>query len=173
MANLSRTLIKEKHVFNSFWLITLDLVKNNYIFVLLYFDLHHKVYFPLTSFLIPYILKYECNLQNRVNVLTKHIAEVHDTFVWNHVCLFFFNIPSCKINNEVTVTYFLCWDTRSLQDVSINQVWYIVDTLWGSKYDPDRKWISFWSYKRIFVRVWDDSGRLLCSRQIFLEELHV
>lgn len=84
-----------------------------------------------------------------------------------HLCLFFFNIHSCKINNEVKVTYFLCWDTRSLQDVSINQVWYIVDTLWGSKYDPDIKWISFWSYKRIFVHVWDDSGRLLCSRQIF------
>lgn len=111
MANLSRTLIKEKHVFNSFWLINLDLVKNNYIFVLLYFDLHHKVYFLLTSLLIPYILKYECNLQNRVNVLTKHIAEVHDTFVWNHVCLFFFNIHSCKINNEVKVTYF-CVETH-------------------------------------------------------------
>lgn len=163
MANLSRTLIKEKHVLNYFCLTNLDLVKKNH---QLYTP--KSLYFLLTSFLIPYILKYECNLQNRVNVLTKHIAEVHDTFVWNHVCLFFLIIHSNKINNEVTVTYLLCWDTHSLQDVSINQVWYIVDTLWGSKYDPDRKWISFWSYKRIFVRVWDDSGRLLCSRQIFL-----
>lgn len=127
-----------------------------------------SLYFLLTSFLIPYILKYEWNLQNRVNVLTKHIAEVHDTFVWNHVCLFFFIIHSNKINNGVTVTYLLCWDTHSLQDVSINQVWYIVDTLWGSKFDPDRRWISFWSYKRILVHVWDDSDRLLCLRQIFL-----
>lgn len=34
---------------------------------------------------VTFIFKYECHLQNRVNVLTKHIAEVHDAFVWNHV----------------------------------------------------------------------------------------
>lgn len=106
MANLPRPLIQE--MLNSFLLINLDLVKNNYnicTFVLV----HYKIYFFLTTSLImqkPYILKYECNLQNRVNVLTKHVAAVHDTFVWNHVSVFFLNIHSCKINNEVTVTSF-------------------------------------------------------------------